>query len=56
MQSGVFQAFDGSERIFIRASVELDPTYKFDTSKKLWMFVKEFANGNIVVPAGFTTN
>jgi hypothetical protein len=54
MQSGIFQAADGSERVFIRSSLELNSQYKFDNSKKLWMHVKEF--GNIVVPAGFTSN
>lgn len=54
MQNGTFQAQDGTERIFIRSSIELEPEFKFDNSKKLWMFAKEL--GQIVVPAGFTNS
>lgn len=54
MQSGMFTAFDGSERIFIRGSIALNPAYKVDRTQKLWMFAEEF--GQIVVPTGFTTN
>lgn len=53
-QTGIFTAEDGTTRLFVRLSIELDPKFKSDNSKKLWMFAKEFSQTNI--PADYLTN
>lgn len=53
-QTSIFQAADNTYRLLVRATLELDPAYVNDRSKKLWMFVKEL--NNVALPAGFTTN
>ncbi|BAU09695.1 hypothetical protein LEP3755_01680 [Leptolyngbya sp. NIES-3755] len=52
-QNGIFKAADGTERIFLRLSLELNPEYKVD-DRKLWMNVKEVSQAQI--PAAYTTN
>jgi hypothetical protein len=54
MQDGIFSAADNSDRLLVRASLEIDPDYKSDRSKKLWMFAREFSN--VAIPAAFKTN
>lgn len=54
IQNGIFTAADETTRLLLRASIELDPAYLSDRSKKLWMFAKEFSQTQI--PASFTTN
>lgn len=53
-QSGIFSAADNSSRLLVRNSLELDPNYVSDRSKKLWMFTKEFSN--VAIPADFKAN
>lgn len=54
VQTGIFRAADETTRLLLRASIELDPAFSSDTSKKLWMFAREF--GQTQIPASFTTN
>jgi hypothetical protein len=49
MQNSIFTAADDTLRLLIRSSIELDPDYVSDRSKKLWMFAQEFEN--IAIPA-----
>ncbi|GAP99127.1 hypothetical protein [Leptolyngbya sp. NIES-2104] len=52
-QNGIFRAADGTDRLFLRLSLELDPEFKTD-SRKLWMSVKEISQAQI--PVAYTTN
>jgi hypothetical protein len=54
-QSGIIKAADGSERLIGRVSLELDPSFKSDNTKKLWMHANEVPGG-AVIPAGFKSN
>ena len=47
-------AKDGTERLLIRAAVEIDPSYRVDITQKMWMFAEPF--GNVVIPAAYKTN
>jgi hypothetical protein len=51
---GIIKAADGSIRVITRAALDLDPNYRYDSSKKLWMHVREFSS--TAIPAGFKTN
>lgn len=54
VQTSLFQAADNTYRLLVRATLEVDPTYVNDRTKKLWMFVKEL--NNVAIPTGFTSN
>lgn len=53
-QAMLFQAADASTRLLIRVSLPMDPAFKYDRTKKLWMFAEEISNTQI--PAGFLAN
>lgn len=53
-QAMIFNAADNTTRLLIRASLPLDPSFKSDRSKKLWMFAEEISN--TAIPAGFLAN
>lgn len=50
----IFTIADGSQRVITRTSLEIDPTYSSDKTKKLWMFVNELTNTQ--VPSAFLSN
>lgn len=54
VQTAIFTAADDTTRLLVRASLELDPAFMSNNSKKLWMFVREFSN--VAIPAAFTQN
>lgn len=53
-QFNVFQISDGTQRIITRSSIEIDPSFASDRTKKLWMFAKELSN--VQLPPGFLSN
>lgn len=54
MQTAIFTGADKTQRLLLRASIELDPAFMYDRSKKLWMFAREISQTQL--PAAFTTN
>ncbi len=50
-QYGIFKAADGTTRLFVRMSFQLDPAYLSDNTKKLWGHVQEF--NDTAIPQGF---
>jgi hypothetical protein len=50
-QFQIFRAADETVRCIIRQSIELDPAYAADQSKKLWMFARALSTAE--VPLGF---
>lgn len=54
VDSGIFKAADGTTRLWMRASFEIDPAWASDNSKKLWLHVREFSQTQI--PAAYTSN
>lgn len=53
-QFNIFQIADGTQRVMIRTSIEIDDNWTSDRSKKLWMWVKELSNTQI--PPNFLNN
>lgn len=47
----VIQADDGTQRLIVRLSLELDPAFVEDKTQPLWMHTKELSN--VAIPAGF---
>lgn len=54
-QVGIVKAADGTERLLGRVSIEMDPLYRTDNSKKLWMHAREI-EGSAQLPPGFKSN
>jgi hypothetical protein len=54
VDSGIFKAADGTTRLWMRVSFEIDPAWASDNSKKFWLQVKEFSQTQI--PSAFTSN
>lgn len=50
----IITAADGSNRLVLRLSIQLDPNYTSDRDKKLWMFAEDLSNTDI--PVGFKSN
>lgn len=53
-QSAIFTAADNSIRMMIRCSIPLDPAFRYDRTKKLWLFANELSN--VALPAAYLTN
>jgi len=50
-QTQIFRAADETIRCIVRLSLELDPAYMADQSKKLWMFARPLTTAEL--PLGF---
>lgn len=50
----IFTIADGSQRVITRTSIPIDPAYKYDRTKKLWMYTQPI--DDIQIPAGFLSN
>lgn len=53
-QYSIIKAADGTERLILRQSLDLDPAWRADLSKKLWMWTRDISG--VVVPAGYKSN
>ena len=50
-QFQIVKSADGTHRLVMRNSLELDPTYAYDSTTKLWIKIKEISV--VAVPAAF---
>jgi len=52
----IFKISDGTHRVITRTSIEIDPAFNSDRTKKLWKFVRRLDNANVQIPPAFLAN